>query len=400
METLDVGTDSLLTTDVRFSRRAHVVLSFLSHFYIHSQPPSTPIKTQDEDKENVHTGLKSWNPFNNFFSNQASPTSTSTTSLDDLAESNGEFSRTLPSSLAVPWQALSKILGIPPVLTYATTVLWNYTLIDSTLPLSTSNVKMMTGFTNSKSEEHFYKTSLLMEIEGREVFGLMRNSLFEAFNESKSLQEKVEGLDRNLKRLRTIIEELTKILHNVRSDCDPSEFYWGLRPWFRGADSGIPEKGWIFKGVKEDQVSGKDFVSEWTGPSAGQSTLIHSLDIFLDVDHTETKPRTVKKEVGEKKKGVQQDGTFMERMLLHMPREHRNFLKFLRNLSLVSDQDGSTSPPHSDSSFNAGSFPNHPIRTLALKSKVLSSSYDDALMALKSLRDEHMRIATLYIISE
>ena len=60
-------------------RRAHLVLSFLGHFYIHSTFPSL---------------------------------------------------NSIPTSIAVPWVAVSDKLGVPPILTYADTVLWNWKLID------------------------------------------------------------------------------------------------------------------------------------------------------------------------------------------------------------------------------------------------------------------------------
>jgi indoleamine 2,3-dioxygenase len=58
-------------------RRAHLVLSFLAHFYIHS---SHPAKTS------------------------------------------------VPASISVPWARVSERLDMPPILTYATTVLWNWGL--------------------------------------------------------------------------------------------------------------------------------------------------------------------------------------------------------------------------------------------------------------------------------
>lgn len=400
METLEISLDSNLATDIRSARRGHVVLSFLSHFYIHSQPPSTPkeiTSSKPSASRNLFSKLFGKSPVT---SESVTPTSSLDQSLS-LSESNGQYSRTLPSSLAVPWMKLSETLGIPPVLTYATTVLWNWSLIDPTLPISSSNIKMVTGFTQSKSEDHFYKTSLLMELRGQEALGLMKASLFESFSHSKS-SSKLQELSQNLQRLKTIVSELTKILHDVRTDCDPSEFYWGLRPWFRGADSGVPEKGWVFQGVEDSVVEGKEFISEWTGPSAGQSSLIHTLDIFLDVDHTTRKPR--KSTSTSTVKGEKGDATFMERMLLHMPREHREFLNFLRNLSLPETaklgDEGSTKGSDQGSSNVSTNFPLHPIRSLAFTSKSLSKSYDEALIALKNLRDEHMRIATLYIITQ
>jgi indoleamine 2,3-dioxygenase len=79
--------DSLNT--IPLLRRAHLVLSFLSHFYVHC-------------------------------------------SLLDTSSSSGgeEIVPEIPTSLASPWMEVSDRLDIPPILTYADTVLWNWGFKD------------------------------------------------------------------------------------------------------------------------------------------------------------------------------------------------------------------------------------------------------------------------------
>lgn len=71
-----------LLTTLPLTRRAHVLLSFLGHFYVHSSFPS----------------------------------------IDRV-----------PASIAEPWCIVSDKLGIPPILTYADTVLWNWRYVDPAL---------------------------------------------------------------------------------------------------------------------------------------------------------------------------------------------------------------------------------------------------------------------------
>jgi indoleamine 2,3-dioxygenase len=79
-----ISADGLQTTQQL--RRGHLVLAFLSHRYLHSLPATTerPI---------------------------------------------------LPKSIAVPFLAVSERLDLPPVLTYADTVLWNWSLDSPSLGL-------------------------------------------------------------------------------------------------------------------------------------------------------------------------------------------------------------------------------------------------------------------------
>lgn len=74
--------DTTVLVDLPLLRRAHVLLSFLGHAHIHSDFPTLS---------------------------------------------------TVPAPIAVPWIQVSDRLGLPPVLTYADTVLWNWKLVDKTL---------------------------------------------------------------------------------------------------------------------------------------------------------------------------------------------------------------------------------------------------------------------------
>ena len=402
MPVLPLG--ELLTNDIRYARRGHLVLSFLAHFYIHSQPPPNP---------KAASASRSWLSY--FSRTEAAPSQDEQDLADELA---GKFSTTVPAAIAVPWVQLSQKLDLPPVLTYATTVLWNWAYIDPTKGLTLDNLRILETFTRTKSEEHFFLTSLLIEVRGVEALELMRVSLDEAFVGDRLARRRIAFY---LRRLAEVIVELKKLLHDVRTDCDPTVFYWGIRPWFRGSDA--PEAGelpgWHFEGVDPTGVR-----RSFSGPSAGQSSLIHAIDVFLDVDHTRRKPRVSSSgRNGAESRGA--DATFMERMQLYMPGHHRNFLNHLRNISFddehadeKDDVDSITSSESPDADETAeGSedavqverpppMQSHPIRSLALAAQKdgvdegLPVAYDHVLGTLKGLRDEHMRIAYLYIVSQ
>lgn len=72
-------------TTLPLLRRGHVLLSFLAHFYIHSCYP---------------------------------------------------YLNRVPRAIAVPWTQISDKLGVPPVLSYADTVLWNWHMVDKSRGLS------------------------------------------------------------------------------------------------------------------------------------------------------------------------------------------------------------------------------------------------------------------------
>lgn len=383
-----------LTSDIRFARRAHLVLAFLVHFYMHSQPEAqsdipNSLEAQSQDEQ------------------------------DQIDEAKGLYHGIVPASLAIPWVSLSHLIDIPPVLTYATTVMWNWALKDTEKGFTDDNLRMTTTFSGTRSEEHFYMTSVLIEKRGVEALTLMRRSLDEAFVGDTLALRRMRSY---IRKLAKVLKDLQQLLHDVRTECDPTTFYWGIRPWFNGADSYIDketgEKGWIYEGVEE--YKGKRML--FMGPSAGQSSLIHVIDVFLGVDHSG------------RSSAPSENGTFMERMQTYMPGHHRNFLNHLRNISFVDDDDqmmeemeidtGSTSA-HSDEDMDVEEEEaqppqkeTHPLRSLLIIKKEeeeddsregiahrhaverLREAYNEALNSLKHMRDEHMRIATLYIVSQ
>ncbi|KAJ1033944.1 hypothetical protein NDA16_000152 [Ustilago loliicola] len=416
-----------LANDIRYARRGHIVLSFLAHFYIHSQP------RKSEDAALAVAPQRSWL---NVFSRKSSQELQDDQDLaDELA---GKFMRRVPAAIAVPWVQLSQKLDLPPILTYATTVLWNWNYIDPSRGLEPDNLRIVETFTRTPSEHHFFFTSLLIEARGVEALELMRVSLDEAFVADRVARRRIAGY---LNRLAVVIKDLTKLLHDVRNGCDPKIFYWGIRPWFVGSDTVDKgeQVGWHFEGVDPEGVK-----RVFSGPSAGQSSMIHAIDVFLDVDHTRRKERLNRPPAtGGAGDARGADGTFMERMSLYMPGHHRAFLSHLRNISFDDGQDDEENDDDHDvvatasnsvatlsasrvtassaatSNGSAGATTSeadaeeelprelpHPIRSLALRAKTedhdegLPAAHDNALQQLKGLRDEHMKIAYLYIVAQ
>lgn len=251
-------------------QRAHHVLTFLVHFYMHSIQPSA--------------------------------------SSDPLV---------VPASLAVPLVTVSDKLGIAPILTFADTVLWNWSLKDPSKPLSPENIHPITLFTQSDDERSFYNCCASIELRGVEALRIILDydnisaSSLSPTSSSSSLSSScscscsslssssfgddstlygdlaeeggggggeggggaldhshvIQHISEALARLAGVVDELTDILKSVRSTCDPHAFYFRIRPWFRGSDANGPDSpGWVFEGVDSARQL------ELSGPSAGQSS--------------------------------------------------------------------------------------------------------------------------------
>jgi indoleamine 2,3-dioxygenase len=273
-----------------------------------------------------------------------------------------------------------------------------------------SNFFILETFTSTESERHFYLTSLLIDLRGVGALRLMSHSLDEAFLADRLALERIADY---LGALENVIVDLKRTLEDVRAECDPKTFYWCIRPFFNGGK-------WKYEGVGYD---GEAEEREYGGPSAGQSSVIHALDVFLGIDHTPSPaqsssssssrpstpsgpsvssspsssltlwPTSAQHDGGHLPIDDARDATFMQRMQFYMPHHHRRFLSHLaqhrpsvRELALGTASAAAPSSPTTPALEEARGH--------------LRRAYDGCVTALKQLRDAHMRIAYLYIVSQ
>lgn len=301
---------------MRFLQKAHMVLAFLLHYYVHS-----------------------------------TPTDTDATSL------------VIPRSIAVPIVAVSDALGIAPVMTFADTVLWNWELIRPDMPLAADNIRYVNLLSGNETERAFYASSGAVELKGVEMLQIIES--FMSLPDTADVAA-VNKIARDLSQLKTIIDELTEVFEGMRQTVDPKAFYWYCRPWWNGSPSGGSSKPrWVYEGVP---ASAAQFVA---GPSAGQSSVMHALDIFLDIDHKLAQRRLPAPSENNRRA----DTGFMERMRRYMPGLHREYLQYL-----------SASP--------------RSVRDVAQRHPSLREPYNGAVAALRHLRNVHIRIVTLYVVTQ
>ena len=303
-----------LENSAELLRRAHLVLAYVLHFYVQSSPPDEPTL--------------------------------------------------IPAPISLPMLRVSRQLGIPPLLTFSDTVLFNWAFrvqpnseSEDAIP-TPENIRIQTTFTNTRDEEEFYLCSARIELVGVEILELMRLTMDEIFVGDHIA---VRRIAQYLETIAGVIVRLKAILLDVKKLCDPDVYYNQVRPWFRGEDAieyGSPKRKWVFEEIETD--GSLSIPVELSGPSAGQSSMIHIIDIFLGVDHD-----------------IASSGqrSFMSRMQSYMPRNHQIFLDHLK-----------ANP--------------RPLRDFVKNNSDhgLLEAYNRAVLALKEFRDAHMIIATLYIL--
>ncbi|TDL14933.1 Indoleamine 2,3-dioxygenase [Rickenella mellea] len=352
-------------------RRARVVLTFIVHLYIHSQAPNI-----DGDNQPPHL---------------------------------------IPRSVSLPLLSICNVLSLPPVLTYSDTVLYNWTVVP-TESSTELGLDFHTTFTRTPDEAHFYRISALIEVRGIEALQLMRLCLEEA-SIADSLA--IRRIAIHLRKLAGIIDEMSVILMDMYKGCNPAVFYHRIRPWFRGGGGGKDGRLWKFEGA--DDITATNF-EKLSGPSAGQSSIIHALDVFLGVRHDAhigrpkdalSSPATSTNNHSPQASESKSDPTFMTRMQNYMPQAHREFLDQLRAHSpavrdFVQEHGLQKSDSTSKSNSFVASFRGNLIRTLNAwyffgtidSSEELAKAYNIAVSALKKFRDGHIKIVKTYIIDQ
>ncbi|KAI0748564.1 Indoleamine 2,3-dioxygenase [Daedaleopsis nitida] len=294
---------------IRVLRRAHYVLTCIQHFYIHSLPSS-------DIKGNV----------------------------------------IIPKPLAVPLVEVSQKIKLPPVLTFADIVLWNWDYVNPELPLTLDNMHYINVFSGTDTEKNFYLLSAAAELKGVEMLRIFERVVNVPCPTQPTA---IAAIRRDLELLVKVIDELATIVKDASRTVDPHTFYWLARPWWNGSSPAAP---WVFEGVPPSSF-------DLGGASAGQSSVMHALDAFLDVDHALRQSR----QPAPSAENRRADTSFMEKMRRYMPAEHRAYLTQLQKRH---------------------------VRDLAMRVPELRGHYNAAVDALKKFRDMHIRIGTLFIISQ
>ena len=252
----------------------------------------------------------------------------------------------LPKKIAVPWCAVSDHLRLKPVISYAATAPYNYSLRDPQKPISGDNICANNTFTGTEDESWFYMVAVAIELAAVPSLCAIEH-VFEDM-----LSGNVFSVQQCLQTMQVSLCSMTKELNKMFDRCDPLVFYLGIRPFQAGSKGldAFPE-GIVYEGVTP-------IPKQFHGASAGQTPTIHTFDIFLGASHSGS------------------DKEFLEVMRQYMPRNHRLFLEKLQTMPSVRD--------YCEKSGNAD----------------LIKSYNSAVQELAEFRTAHVVIVTRYIVNQ
>ena len=249
----------------------------------------------------------------------------------------------LPEVISKPWVKLSKYLGRPPILSYASYCLDNWYKVNQKEPISLDNVALINNFLGGVDEDWFVTIHVCIEDAAGDAIDA--GYKLSRLNESNN----VDDFNTNLKKILTSLKNVNNIFSKMPEKCDPYIYYHRVRPYIFGTkDNPDLKKGLIY----ENQFNNKP--QFYRGETGAQSSIIPFLDGVLGIYHSNDNLRH-----------------YLNEMRDYMPPKHRKMIEDVEKRSEVKD--------------------------LISQSKKLMNVYNNCLEEIRKFRAMHLEYAATYI---
>ena len=249
----------------------------------------------------------------------------------------------LPEVISKPWVKLSKYLGRPPILSYASYCLDNWYKVNQKEPISLDNVALINNFLGGVDEDWFVTIHVCIEDAAGDAIDAAYK--LSRLNESNN----VDDFNTNLKKILMSLKNVNKIFSKMPEKCDPYIYYHRVRPYIFGTkDNPDLKKGLIY----ENQFNNKP--QFYRGETGAQSSIIPFLDGALGIYHSNDNLRH-----------------YLNEMRDYMPPKHRKMIEDVEKRSKAKD--------------------------LISQSKKLMNVYNNCLEEIRKFRAMHLEYAATYI---
>ena len=249
----------------------------------------------------------------------------------------------LPEVISKPWVKLSKYLGRPPILSYASYCLDNWYKVNKKEPVSLDNVALINNFLGGVDEDWFVTIHVCIEDAAGDAIDAAYK--LSRLNESNN----VDDFNTNLKKILMSLKNVNNIFSKMPEKCDPYIYYHRVRPYIFGTkDNPDLKKGLIY----ENQFNNKP--QFYRGETGAQSSIIPFLDGALGIYHSNDNLRH-----------------YLNEMRDYMPPKHRKMIEDVEKRSKAKD--------------------------LIFQSNKLMNVYNKCLEEIRKFRAMHLEYAATYI---
>ena len=254
-----------------------------------------------------------------------------------------------PKCLAVPWHAVAKKLGRPPVLSYASYALHNWRRFDLERGAELGNIALLQNFLGGIDEEWFVVVHIAIEEQAAGALTLLLTGLDARDQGDTALLNSI------MKRISASLARIYETLARMPDACDPYVYYTRVRPYIHGwKDNPALPDGMLYEGVEEY----RNVPQKFRGETGAQSSIIPVLDAFFDI--------------------AQEDdflSQHLREMRNYMPPPHRAFIETIEERKGIRD------------------FVKQHLQNAA----VLRASYNECVEWIDRFRGKHLQYAADYI---
>lgn len=219
----------------------------------------------------------------------------------------------VPPQISEPLFLLSKSADLPPIMEYSSYCLGN-SVSNSPLTKNWDSFSLVRAFDGGAGEATFI--IIHAEIESRcgelilsyaKLFSTLRKA-YDGPSESLNEALVIEALS----RIKTVTDKIIVSQLKMFNACNPKDYITLVRPWIFGwnnANADFPD------GVSFNFAGGDSVQTKLRGETGAQSTIVPSLDVVLDIHHSQDELRVMLKELE-----------------AYRPTPHRDFLHQLRSI--------------------------------------------------------------------
>ena len=250
-------------------------------------------------------------------------------------------SKILCKSIAEPWSKISKMLGRPPILSYASYCLDNWHKINQDEGVNLDNVALNYNFLGGIDEDWFVTIHVCIEHAANTAI----QSAFKIAAEFESGQCNQEFLKKELTHIKEAMLEVNHIFRKMPEKCDPYIYYHRVRPYIFGwkNNPALPD-GLIYESCFNEKPQ------LYRGETGAQSSIVPTLDALLNVEHEKDELRE-----------------YLDEMKSYMPPSHRELIKYVED--------------------------NSKVKQAVRGDKELIKLYDDCCQEISIFRSQHLRYA-------
>jgi indoleamine 2,3-dioxygenase len=256
--------------------------------------------------------------------------------------------QSVPYDIGIIWYLCSLPFKVPNVTTYSAVILNNFTYTDNNIdrPVDIiNNINTKYAITNTTDEQNFYRVHIAIEKTGSHLI----ESMYYVADHVTSKTDFITFLE----NVATTIKNMRDVMLQMHTLCNPNVFWNQVRVYLGGytADNGLPN------GLR---VDGTDLAFNFGGGSGAQSTLIHAIDIFFNIEH-----------------GIEHATKFLADQRVYMPIKHQ---RYLSDLARIHENDYIKN------------------KVIAFNDPDIINAYNDAVRALIDFRSTHYTIVHRYVV--